>query len=66
MKFTKDTLRRALRTAFQSAVAYVGAQLMAGVDFNDWRAWLPTVIAGAVGAALGAIMNLELDEEDVG
>lgn len=66
MKFTKETLYRAWRTALQAFLAYLGAQLVQGVDFGDIKNWAFTVLAGGLGAIIGALMNLQSDEEPAG
>lgn len=60
----KDTLIRALKTAIQSALAFLSAQLMAGVDINNEEA-MQTLVIGLIGAVLGALSNLHFDEEEM-
>lgn len=61
----KNWLRRALRTALQTAVGYV-AVAMPAIDWSADKAVLKSVLTGigvsAVAAGLAAAMNLE--EED--
>jgi hypothetical protein len=58
----KNWLRRALRTALQTAVGYVAVAVPA-VDWNADKAVLKSVLTGigvsAVAAGLAAAMNLE-------
>lgn len=62
----KNWLKRALRTALQSAVGYL-AVAVPNVDWSADKAVLNTTLIGigisAVSAGLSAVMNLE-DEED--
>jgi hypothetical protein len=61
----KNWLRRALRTALQTAVGYIAVAVPA-VDWSTDRAVLKTTLIGigisAVSAGLAAAMNLD-DEE---
>lgn len=60
----KNWLRRALRTALQTAVGYIAVAVPA-VDWNADKAVLKSVLTGigvsAVAAGLAAAMNLEED-----
>lgn len=60
----KNWLRRALRTALQTAVGYV-AVAMPAIDWSADKAVLKSVLTGigvsAVSAGLAAAMNLEED-----
>ena len=60
----KNWLRRALRTALQTAVGYV-AVAMPTIDWSADKAVLKSVLTGigvsAVSAGLAAAMNLEED-----
>jgi hypothetical protein len=62
----KNWLRRALRTALQSAAGYL-AVAVPNVDWSAEKAVLKTTLIGigvsAVSAGLAAVMNLEEDEE---
>lgn len=62
MTFTKETLRRALRTFIQAFVAYVAANLFV-VDFSAgvevWKSALIGVLMSALAAGMAAVMNLE-------
>lgn len=60
----KDTLIRALKTAIQSALAFLSAQLMVGIDINNEEA-MKTLVIGLIGAVLGALSNLHFDEEEL-
>lgn len=61
----KNWLRRALRTALQTAVGYIAVAVPA-VDWSTDRAVLKTTLTGigisAVSAGIAAAMNLD-DEE---
>lgn len=61
MKLTnvKDTLVRALKTALQSAGAYLSVQLINGIDITDKSA-ITALLIGTVGAILGALSNLHV------
>lgn len=64
MKFTKETLKRALRTFLQTAVAYIAVNI-AVIDFTEKKAAESAVIGliiSAVAAGLAAAMNLEKKE----
>ena len=69
MKFTKETLHRALRTFLQAALAYIAVNL-AAVDFASGREAARSALLGlavcAVAAGLSAAMNLERKESDDG
>ena len=61
MRATKETLRRALRTFFQAALAYFAVNI-AVVDFGEkevLESALTGIIVSAVAAGLAAVMNLE-------
>lgn len=58
MKFTKQTVMRALRTFLQAVVAYALVQLKAGVDFTN-KEVVKGFIVGVIAAGLAALMNLE-------
>lgn len=62
MKFTKETLRRTLRTFLQTAIAYLAANLCV-VDFTADSDVLSSALIGlavsALAAGLAAVMNLE-------
>lgn len=62
MKFTKETLRRALRTFLQVAVSYLAANLCV-VDFTAESDVVSSAIFGlvvsALAAGIAAVMNLE-------
>ena len=60
----KDTLIRALKTAIQSALAFLSAQLMVGVDINNEEA-MKTLVIGLIGAVLGALSNLHFDDDEM-
>lgn len=64
MKFTKETLKRALRTFLQTAIAYIAVNI-AVIDFTEKKAAESAVIGliiSAVAAGLAAVMNLEKKE----
>ena len=56
---TKNTVMRALRTFFQSAIAYVAVY----INFTDDKATVKSAVTGllvaAVSAGISAVMNLE-------
>jgi hypothetical protein len=62
MKFTKECLKRSVRTFLQAAVAYLCVHLMV-IDFSDQSESLKQVFIGlavsTVAAGLSAVMNLE-------
>lgn len=58
----RDTLVRAFKTMLQSAIAYLSAQLMIGIDITSEEA-LKTLMIGLIGALLGAVSNLHVEEE---
>ena len=62
MKFTKETLHRALRTFLQAALAYIAVNL-AAVDFASGKEAIRSALIGlavcSVAAGLAAAMNLE-------
>lgn len=69
MCFTKNCLKRALRTFLQTALGYIAANLtlfLAGTDFADKEMWKSAVcglLVSSVSAGLSAVMNLEKKEE---
>ena len=62
MMITKNTIMRALRTFFQSAIAYVTVNIMY-INFTDDKATVKSAVTGllvaAVSAGISAVMNLE-------
>lgn len=62
MKFTKESLYRAMRTFIQAMLGYVAVNVVL-VDFSSSREVLKTALMGllvsAVSAGLSAVMNLE-------
>ena len=66
MKFTKETLRRALRTFLQAALSYLLVSL-AAVDFSKEVQALETLLLGtavsALAAGFAAVMNLETPKD---
>ena len=62
MKFTKESLYRAMRTFIQAMLGYVAVNVVF-VDFSSSREVLKTALMGllvsAVSAGLSAVMNLE-------
>ena len=62
MKFTKETLVRAMRTFLQAALSYMLVNL-AAADFTTDQSTAKTVLLGllisSVAAGLAAVMNLE-------
>lgn len=67
MKFTKETLKRTIRTFIQAAVAYIIANI-AIVDLSSDKQIVKSAVAGlitsAVAAGISAVMNLEKGECD--
>lgn len=64
MKATKETLRRALRTFLQAALAYFAVNI-AVVDFSEkevLESAVVGIVVSAVAAGLAAVMNLERKE----
>lgn len=67
MRFTKETLKRALRTFLQAAIAYVVTHVTI-IDLTDAdevvkRALIGLVVA-AISAGIAAAMNLEDKEKE--
>lgn len=65
MKFTKETLRRTLRTFLQAACGFLATQGMAVLATNDYNVAkniLIGLIGSAVSAGIAAVMNLESGE----
>lgn len=65
MRFTKETLKRAIRTFTQAAIAYIAANCVV-IDLNNPKevqesAWIGLGVA-AIAAGLAAIMNMESDD----
>lgn len=62
MKFTKETLRRALRTFLQAVVAYMAANICV-VDFTAEGDVITSALFGlavaGIAAGIAAVMNLE-------
>lgn len=65
MKFTKNTLKRALRTFIQAVVAYALVAIKSGVDFSD-KEVVKGFVAGLIAAGISALMNLESGEQGGG
>lgn len=67
MKVTKETLKRAMRTFLQAAVAYFAVNLTV-IDFSDNKETVKAVLIGlavsSAAAGLSAVMNLEKKEND--
>lgn len=65
MKFTKETLRRALRTLLQTAISYIAVNIVV-VDWSADREVLNSAVIGlvvsAIAAGIAAVMNLEKKE----
>ena len=66
MKFTKETLKRMLRTFVQTAVGYILVNI-ALVDLSSGKEALKSALIGlgvsAAAAGLAAVMNLTKTEE---
>lgn len=62
---TKTTIKRGIRTFFQTAVGYIATNIGAyicGIDFNDTGVIKSTVfglIMASVSAGLATVMNIE-------
>lgn len=69
MKFTKETLKRMLRTFIQTAVSYAAIHITT-VDFTENKQLLRAALTGigvsAASAGLSAVMNLEKKQIDEG
>ena len=67
MSFTNETLKRALRTFFQSAVAYLLVNISV-CDFTNGREAVKSALLGLVisslAAGIAAVMNLEIPEKE--
>ncbi|MBQ9228666.1 MAG: hypothetical protein IJ168_07500 [Eubacterium sp.] len=67
IKISKETVRRAVRTFVQAALAYIAVNF-ALVDFTDSRETVRTALIGlavsATAAGLAAAMNLEGKESN--
>ena len=65
MRFTKETLHRALRTFLQTAISYIAVNIVV-VDFSAEKAALKSAVVGLIvsslAAGLAAAMNLEKKE----
>lgn len=66
MKFTKETLRRALRTFLQAVISYIAVNLCV-VDFNAESEVFTSALIGlgvsALAAGISAVMNLEKKDD---
>lgn len=66
MRFTKETLRRALRTLLQTAISYICVNIVV-VDWSADKAALKSAVIGiavsALAAGIAAVMNLEKKED---
>ena len=67
MKFTKETLRRVIRTFLQAVIAYIAVNLVA-VDFTSGKEVAKSALIGlcvsALSAGISAVMNLEKPQDD--
>ena len=67
MKFTKETLKRALRTFAQTAIGYIVVNA-AVIDFSSGKEAIKSAVVGmivsAVAAGIAAVMNLEKEQND--
>ena len=54
----KDYILRIVKTFFQGAFAYLGTQLLAGIDINN-KEVIKTLAVGLIGAGLSAVMNVK-------
>lgn len=66
MKFTKETLKRTIRTFFETAIPYIVTHL-AIIDFTDTNEIIKRSIIGLIvsagAAGIAAALNLEKSEE---
>lgn len=62
IKFTKETCKRAARTFIQSAIAYIGVNIVV-IQFNDDKEYMKSALIGlcisAIASGISAVMNLE-------
>ena len=67
MKFTKESVRRALRTFAQAAIAYVLVNITL-IDFTSGKEVIKSAIIGlsvsALAAGFAAVMNMEGKQDD--
>ena len=67
MRFTRETLKRALRTFIQAFLAYIAVNVTF-IDFGAEKAVIRSALTGlavsAVASGLAAIMNLEGKNDD--
>ena len=61
MKFTKETLKRALRTFLQTALSYIAVNFVVYdlTDFSAIKQMLLGLIISGISAGIAAVMNLE-------
>ena len=65
MKFTKETVRRALRTFIQAVSSFIAANIVFQISGVDWtekntiRAAAFGLLMSALAAGIAAVMNLE-------
>lgn len=67
MKFTRETLRRTLRTFLQAACGFLATQgiaILMNNDYNVTRNIAIGLIGSAVSAGIAAVMNLEGGESN--
>ena len=67
MKFTRETLRRTLRTFLQAACGFFATQgvaILISNDYNVSKNIILGLIGSAVSAGIAAVMNLEGGEAD--
>ncbi len=66
MKLTKNTVKRAVRTFFQSAIAYITVNALC-ISYGAENGGLEDALIGlaisAAAAGIAAVMNLERNEE---
>ena len=67
MKFTKESVRRALRTFAQAAIAYVLVNVTL-IDFGSGKEIVKSALVGltvsALAAGFAAVMNMEERQND--
>ena len=67
MKFTKETLRRMLRTFLQAAFGFLastGIAVLTTNEYNVSRSVIIGLLGSALAAGMAAVMNLEQPTSD--
>ena len=67
MKFTKESLRRALRTFLQVVIGYILANIVV-IDFTSSKEIIRSAVLGliisALSAGIAAVMNMEVKNNE--